>query len=123
MDKCQNACCEIPVFDYKCREPKTTSVDYGLLVPTSEIKNNIGTDTGIVPKISGFQMQEHDDQHKMWAQASAIYSSTQFSISLAASQRRPHVPKLTGTSVVNVSNYIQKLSNVNGGNLTELDSH
>jgi hypothetical protein len=42
---------------------------------------------------------------------------------LAASQRRPNLPKLTGAPVVSVSNYIQKLPNVNGDNLTELDSH
>jgi hypothetical protein len=123
MVKYQYGVCEIQVFDHESREPKTTCVDYGVLVPTSEIKKNLGIDTGIVPKISSFSMHKHDDQHKIWAHALAIYSSTQFSISLAASQRRPHVPKLTGTSVVNVSNYIQKLSNVNGGNLTELDSH
>jgi hypothetical protein len=33
------------------------------------------------------------------------------------------VPKLTGAPVVGISNYIQKLPNVNGYNLTELDSH
>jgi hypothetical protein len=52
-----------------------------------------------------------------------MYSSTQFSFSQVASQRRPNVPKLKGTPVVSVSNYIQKLPNVNGDNLPELDSH
>ena len=42
---------------------------------------------------------------------------------MAASQRRPNVPKLTRAPVVGISNYIQKLPNVNGDNLTELDSH
>jgi hypothetical protein len=83
----------------------------------------LGIDTGIVPKIVAFLLQKHDDQHEMWAHALAIYSSTQFSMMLAASQRRPNVPKLTGAPVVNVSNYIQKLPNVYGDNLTELDSH
>ena len=67
-------------------------------------------------------MQKYD-QHKMWAHALAIYSSTQFSMMLAASQRRPNVPKITRAPVVSVSNYIQKLPNVNGDILTELDSH
>ena len=76
-----------------------------------------------MPKIACFSMQKHDDKHKMWAYALAIYSSTQFSVLLAASQRRPNVPKLIETSIVGISNYIQKLPNVNGDNLNELDSH
>jgi hypothetical protein len=67
---------EIQVFDYESREPNATCVDYDMLVPTFEIKNNLGIDTGIVPKIFGFPMQGHDDQHSMWAHALAIYSST-----------------------------------------------
>ena len=59
----------------------------------------------------------------MCTHALAIYSSTQFSMMLVASQRRPNVPKLIGAPVVSVSNYIQKLPYVNGDNLTELDSH
>jgi hypothetical protein len=121
--KCQYANKEIKIYDYENREPKTACVDYGLLVPVSEIKNNLGIDTGIVPKIAGFPMQKSDDQHKMWAHALAIYNSTQFSMLLAASQRRPNVPKLTGAPIVGISNYIQKLPNVNGDNLNELDSH
>jgi len=59
----------------------------------------------------------------MWAHALSIYSSTKFSFSLVASQRRPNVPKLTRARVVSVSEYIQKIPNVNGAILTELDSH
>jgi hypothetical protein len=121
--KCQYANTDIKTYDYENREPKTVCVDYGILVPISEIRNNLGIDTGIVPKIVGFPMQKHDDRHKMWAHALAIYSLTQFSMMLVASQRRPNVPKLTGAPVVSVSNYIQKLPNVNGDNLIELDSH
>jgi len=123
MVKCQYAVNDINVFDYENREPKTSCTDYGLLVPISEIKNNLGIYTGIIPKIARFHMQKHDDKHKMWAHALAIYSSTQFSFSLDASQRRPNLPKLIGAPVVGISNYIQKLSHVNGDNLIELDSH
>jgi len=123
MVKCQYVDCDIKVFEYENREPKIASVDYGMLVPISEIKNNLDIETSIVPRIVGFPMQKHDDQHKMGAHALAIYSSTQFSFSLVASQRRPNVPKLTRAPVVSVSNYIQKLPNVNGYNLTELSSH
>jgi hypothetical protein len=123
MVKCQYASKDIKIYDYENREPKTACVDYGLLVPISEIINNLGIDTGIVPKIVGFPMQKHDDQHKMWAHALAIYTSTQFSVLLVASQRRPNVPKLIGTPVVGISNYIQKLPNVSGDNLNVLDSH
>jgi len=42
---------------------------------------------------------------------------------LAASQRRPNAPKITGAPVVSISNYIQKLPNANRVNLTERDSH
>ncbi len=83
----------------------------------------MGIDTGIVPNIDGFLMQKHDDQHKMWAHALAIYCSTRFSVLLAASQRRPNVPRLTWAPIVGISNYIQKLPNVNGDNSNELDYH
>ena len=70
--KCQYASNDIKICDYENREPKTTYADYGLLVPISEIKNNLGIDTGMVPKIDGFAMQKHGKQHKMWAHALAI---------------------------------------------------
>ncbi len=104
MVKCQYANKDIKIYDYENSEPKTACVDYGLLVPISEIKNNLGIDTGIVPKIAGFPMQKHDDQHKMRAHALAIYNSTQLSLLLVASQRQPNVPKLTGTPIVSISN-------------------
>ena len=37
---CQYASKDIKIYDYKSREPKTACVDYGLLVPISEIRNN-----------------------------------------------------------------------------------
>jgi len=48
------------------RDPKTACDKHGLLTYISEIKNNLGIDTGIVPKNDGFNMQKHDDQHKVW---------------------------------------------------------
>ena len=123
MVKCQYAYCEINVFECENREPKTICVDYGMMIPIFEIKKNLGIDTIIVPKIVDFSMQKHDDQHKMWAHALAIHSSTLLSILLTASQRRPNIPKHARTPVVNVSNYIQKLPNVDGDNLTEVDSY
>jgi hypothetical protein len=107
--KYQYANTDIKIYDYVNREPKIACVDYGLMVHISEIKNNLGIDSGIVPKIAGFPMQKHYNQHKMWAHALAIYSSIQLSMMLAASQRRQNVPKLAGAPVVGVSNYIQKL--------------
>jgi hypothetical protein len=83
----------------------------------------MGIGTCIVPKISGFLMQKHDDQKNIWAHALAIYNNTQVSLNLATSQKRPHVPKLSRASVGNVSNYVQKLPNVNADNLAELNSH
>jgi len=121
--KCQYANTYNKIYDYENREPKTAFVDYGLLVPIPETRNNLGIDTGIVPKIATFHMQKHDDPHKMWAHALAISRSTQFFMMLASSQRRPNVPKLIGAPVASVSNYIPKLPNANGDNLTELDSH
>jgi hypothetical protein len=106
MVTCQYASKDIKIYDYENREPKTSCVDYGLLVPISEIRTNLGIDTGIVPKIAGFPMQKHNDQHRMWAHALAIYSSTKFSVLLAASQRRPNVPKLAETPIVCIFNYI-----------------
>jgi hypothetical protein len=114
---------DIKIFDYENREPKTAYVDYDLLVPTCEIRNNLGIDTGIVPKIAGFPMQKHDDQHKMREHALAVYNSTDFFVLLAASQRRPNVPKLIGAPIVGISNNNKKLPNMNGDNLNELYSH
>ena len=61
--------------------PKPSSI-YGLLTHISEIKNMLGIDTGIVPNIVGFNMQKHDDYHKLWARALAIYGSSAFALSL-----------------------------------------
>ena len=45
---------------------KTACVDYyGFLTHNSEIKNNLGIDTGIVPTIARFSLQKHDDHHKL----------------------------------------------------------
>ena len=62
--KCQYLNTDIKVYDYGNREPKTACVDYGQLVPISEIKNNLGIDIGIVPKIACFPMLKHDDPRK-----------------------------------------------------------
>ena len=58
MVRCQYTCNDIRVYDYDSREPKTTCVDYGLLVPISEMKDILGIDTGIVSQIFGFPMQK-----------------------------------------------------------------
>jgi hypothetical protein len=60
---CQYASRQIKIYDYKNRETKTACVYYGLLTHISEIKNNLGIDTGSVHKIASFSMQKHDDQH------------------------------------------------------------
>jgi hypothetical protein len=77
---CQYAGREIKTHDYANLEPKTACVNYGLLTHIFEIKHNLGIDAGIVPKIAGFNMQKHNDQHKLWAHALAIYGSSSFSI-------------------------------------------
>jgi len=48
MVSCQYASRENNIYDYANREPKTACVNYGLLTHISEIKNNLGIDTGIV---------------------------------------------------------------------------
>ena len=90
----------------------------------SEIKSNLGIiDTGIVPKINGFSMQKHDDQHKRWAHALAIYGSSAFAINLKTSRSIPDVPRLSRTPVPNVCTYVQKLPNVTGDDLSKLNAH
>jgi hypothetical protein len=76
-----------------------------------------------VQKIDGFHMQRHNDQHKLWAHALAIYGSSAFAINLKTSRSRPDVPRLSGTPVLNVSAYVQKLPNVTGDDISELDAH
>ena len=56
--KCQYANIDIKIYDHENREPKAACLDYVILVHTSEIRNNLGIDTGIVPKIDGFPMQK-----------------------------------------------------------------
>jgi hypothetical protein len=68
-------------------------------------------------------MQKHDDQHKLWTQALAIYGSSAFAFSLRASKSRSHVPMLPGTPTLNVFAYIQKLPNVTGDDISELYAH
>ena len=72
----------------------------------------MGIDTDIVQNTSSFRKQKYDDQHEIWAHALVIYSFDKVSYVLAASQMRPYVPTLTWAIVVNVSNYIQKIPNV-----------
>ena len=79
-----------------------------LLTHVFEIKNNLGIDTGVVPKIFGYNMQKHEDRHQLWAHALAIYGSDKFDFSLRTSRFRPGVPILDGTPVMNVFAYIQK---------------
>ncbi len=89
----------------------------------SEIKNNLGIDTGVVPKNSGYNMQKDEDRHQLWAHALAIYGSDKFAFSLRTSRFRPDVPILSRTPVMNVSAYIQKLPNVTGDDISTLDAH
>jgi hypothetical protein len=42
----------------------------------------LGIETGIVPTIAGFNMQKHDDQHKLWLHALAIYDSFNLAFTL-----------------------------------------
>jgi hypothetical protein len=121
--RCQYANREIKVHDYENREPKTTCFDYGLLTHVPEIKNNLGIDTCVVPKIFGYNMPKHEDRHQLWAHALAIYGSDKFAFSLRISRFRPCVPILARTPVMNVSAYIQKLHNVTGDDISALNAH
>ena len=89
----------------------------------SENKNNLGIDIGIVPKISGFNIQMHDNRHKLWARALAIYGSSKLAFNMKTSTRRPDVPKVSGSHVLNVTAYGQKLPNVIGDDTSEVDVH
>jgi len=80
--RCQYVNREIKVYDYKNREPKTACFDYVLLTHISEIKNNLGIDTSIVPKIFGYNMQKHEDRHQLWTHDLAIYGSSKFAFSM-----------------------------------------
>jgi len=91
------------------------------LTHISEIQNNLSIDIGIVPKIFGYNMQKDEDRHQMWAHAFAMYGSSNVAFNLRTSKIRPDVPKLFGILVLNVSAYIQKLSNVIGDDISELD--
>jgi hypothetical protein len=93
------------------------------LTHVSEIKNNVGIDKGVVPKISGYTMQKHEEWHQLWAHALAIYGSDKVASSLRTSRFRPHIPTLFGTHVMNVFAYIQKLPNVTGDDIIALDAH
>ncbi len=84
------------------------------MIHISEIKEKLHIDNGIVPKIIDYQMQKHDEHHKLWAQALAIYSSSKVAFNLKTSNsiRRLNVRSLSGTPVMNVSAYIQNIPNV-----------
>ena len=120
---CQYATREIEIYEDSNREPKTAFVKYGLLTHISEIKNNLGIGTCIVQIIASFSTQKYDDQHKLWAHALAIYGFSAFAINLKASRSRPNVPRLSGTPDLNVSPYVEKLPNVNGDDILELNAH
>jgi hypothetical protein len=122
--RCQYISKEVKIYDYGNREPKFACVDYGFFSHISEIKNNLGIDTGIMPTNAGFNMQKHDDRHKLWAHALAIYGSSKMLFRLQTSRFRHDVPiKLSGTLVLNVSTYVHKLPNVTGDDISKLDAH
>ena len=73
MARCQHSNRELKVHDYENREPKTDCFDNGLLTRVFEIKKISGIDTGIVPKIYGYNMQKHEDRHQIWTHALAIW--------------------------------------------------
>jgi hypothetical protein len=69
-------------------------------------------------------MQKHDDQHKLWSRALAIYGASNPILSLRVSNRIRDVSRLSLAPVTNnVSAYIQKLLNVTCDKLYELDAH
>ncbi len=80
--RCHYPSKESKISDYENREPKTACVDYGILTHISEIKNNLGIDTRIVPNIDGLKMQKQGDQHKLWAHALAIYGSSKMTFNI-----------------------------------------
>jgi hypothetical protein len=122
MARCKYSNREIKVHDYESREPKTACFDYGLLTPVSEIKNNLGIDTCIVPKISGYNMQKFEDRHQLWTHALAMCGSDKVAFNLRTSILRQG-PVLSRTHVMNVFAYIQKLPNINGDDIAALDIH
>ena len=112
------------VHDYKKREAKPACFDYGYLTHISEIKNNLGIDTSIVPNTSGYNMQKYEDRHQIWTHALAICGLDKVTFNLRSSRLRPDVPTLFGTPILNVFVYIQKLPNVTGDDIIPtLDSH
>ena len=123
LARCQYANTEIRIYDYEDREQKKACFDFGLLTHISEIKNNVGVDTSILPKISGYNMQKHEDRHQLWAHALAIYGSDKVAFTLTTSRFRPGVPRLFETPLMNVFAYIQKLPNVIGDDISALDAH
>jgi hypothetical protein len=93
------------------------------LTHISEIKNNLGIDTGIVPKVSGFNTQKHEDRHQLWTHVISIYGLNKVAFNLKPSRLRLDVPTLSRTHVLNVSTYIQNLPNVTNDDITTLDAH
>ncbi len=68
-------------------------------------------------------MQRHEDHHRLWAHALDICGSPRLAYNLRTSRSRPDVPMLSRTPVLNVSAYIQKLPNVTGDDIVELEAH
>ncbi len=62
---------------------------------------NLGIDRGIVPKISGYNMQKYEDRHQLWTRALAICGTDKVAFNLRTSILRPG-PILSGTRVLNV---------------------
>ena len=67
-------------------------------------------------------MQKHEDQHQLWAHSLAISGSDKVAFNLRNSRFKPG-PVLSGTPVLNVFAYIQKLPNILGDDITTLDAH
>ncbi len=92
-----------------------------MLTHVSEIKNNLGIDTGIVPKIYGYNMQKYEDRHQVWTHALVVRGSDKVAFNLRSSILKPG-SVLSGTLVLNVSAYFHMLPNINGDDIAALDA-
>jgi len=95
--------------------------DFVDLVPMSDIKNNLGIDTGIIPLIGHCKtmMRDPNDDYGLWAKVVELSQSEDDDASEMA------INRITASSVSNpnISRFLQKLEHCTGDEPEALHNH
>ncbi len=111
---------EFLIYYRDARSDKSCSLDFGNLISSSEVEDNLGIDTGIIPSFWGdMLMRDHIDINDIWADTVKSIKARFFYKDL---QIPYHAFRATNTSP-NLYQFLQKLEHCPGENAEALHDH